>query len=320
MIRGMLQASGDEYAIFLEPTIQELEADSLEGNFGGIGVELKRADNGDLLLFPYPDSPAALAGVQTGDKLLAVDGLEITADMPIETVQAAIRGEIDKIVRITVRRESEQVPFQIEIRRKEIALPSVTWILHPEVRSIGIIKINIIAASTPGEIVRAVTELQKSGATAFVLDLRENGGGLLSESIEIVRLFLTQGDILKQQYRGQPVETFSVEKPGPLVDTELAVLVNNNTASAAEIIAGALNANRRATIIGSPTFGKDSIQLVFNLEDGSSMHITAARWWVPGLSPAIGEGGLQPDILILPETPGSDPALAAAVKLLTNGQ
>jgi carboxyl-terminal processing protease len=103
---------------------------------------------------------------------------------------------------------------------------------------------------------------------------------LLTESIDIARLFLTSGEILQQKYRGQPVETFSVEEPGRLVNLKMALLVNQNTASAAEIIAGALKANNRATLVGSPTYGKDTIQLVFNLDDGSSMHIRQSSWWI----------------------------------------
>jgi carboxyl-terminal processing protease len=319
MIRGMLQASGDPYAIFLEPAMHELETDFLEGNFGGIGVELIRSDNGDVLLYPYPDSPAAQAGIQVGDRLLAVEGLIITPETPLETIQAAIRGNIDETVKLKVSREHDNTPIDLLVARREMALPSVTWRLHPQFESVGIIKINIIASSTPDEILRAVQELADQGVTSYILDLRENGGGLLTESINIARLFLTKGEILQQQYRGQPVETFSVEEPGPLAELKLAVVVNQNTASAAEIIAGALKANNRASIIGAPTFGKDTIQLVFNLDDGSSMHITAARWWIPGLEPPVGEHGVQPDFPIETDSQPGDQAIDTAAELLLNG-
>ena len=320
MIRGLLQASGDPYAVFLEPILHELETDSLEGNFGGIGVELVRAENGDLLLYPYPESPAAVAGVRAGDQLLTVDGMAITSEMPIETIQAAIRGGIDETVRITVSRKPGRTPLDFEIARKEMPLPSITWRVHPESPSLGIIKLNVIASSTLEEILHAVDELKDLGASGYILDLRDNGGGLLSESIEITRLFLARGEILEQQYRGQPVDSYSVEEPGLLKDLDMVVLVNENTASAAEIIAGALKANDRAPIIGTPTLGKDSIQLVFDLDDGSSLHITAARWWVPGLEPPIGDHGVQPDITIPADVQGADPALKAAVDLLSHGR
>lgn len=318
MIRGMLQASGDPYALFLEPATHELETDNLEGNFGGIGVELVQGENGEVFLYPFPDSPAAQAGVLAGDRLLAVDELSITPEMPFETIQAAIRGDINQKVTLRVSRENEPAPLEFQVSRKEMPLPSVTWRLYPGTESIGIIKINIIASSTSGEILHAVQELTSQGADRFILDLRNNGGGLLTESIEVARLFLSSGEILKQEYRGKPVDTYSVEKSGPLASTPTVVLVNGNTASAAEIIAGALKAHKRASIIGTPTHGKDTIQLIFNLEDGSSMHITAARWWIPGLDPPIGGHGVQPDLLVPDEGSISDPALRNAAELLLN--
>jgi len=123
---------------------------------------------------------------------------------------------------------------------------------------------------------------------------------------------------MQQQYRGQDVKTFEVEKPGPYKDLPLAVLINQGSASAAEIAAGALQARERASLIGEPSFGKDSIQLVFTLKDGSSLHITSAKWWIPGLDPPVGENGLQPDILVDPagSTAENDPYLQAAIRRL----
>jgi carboxyl-terminal processing protease len=150
------------------------------------------------------------------------------------------------------------------------------------------------------------------------MDLRNNAGGLLSAGVDIARMFLQSGVVMKHQYRDQEVETYHVEKPGQFVQLPLVVLVNENTASAAEIIAGALKVHQRATIIGMPTYGKDSIQLVFSLNDGSSLHVTAAHWWIPGLDPPIGEGGLQPDIQIPGGTDPNkgDPVLSAAAEAL----
>jgi carboxyl-terminal processing protease len=176
----------------------------------------------------------------------------------------------------------------------------------------------VVAASTPDEIQRAVEDLKQRGATAFVLDLRDNPGGLLDAGVNIARLFLKEGVVMQQQYRGQEVKTFEVEKPGPLADLPLAVLINKGSASAAEIAAGALQAHKRADLIGEPSYGKDSIQLVFTLQDGSSLHVTSAHWWVPGLQTPVGQNGLQPDILVDPagSVAGSDPYLQAAIRRL----
>ena len=162
----------------------------------------------------------------------------------------------------------------------------------------------MIAASTPDEIQAAVEELSARGASHFLLDLRGNGGGLLKEGVQIARLFLEDGIIIQQQYKGQDIETYEVKKPGLLKDIPLAVLVDGNTASAAEIISGALQNHKRAPLIGTPTFGKDTVQLVFELQDKSSLHVTSAKWWVPGLEPPVGEGGLLPDIAISTENVG----------------
>jgi len=129
---------------------------------------------------------------------------------------------------------------------------------------------------------------------------------------------LNQGIIIQQQYRGKDVETFSTRTPGPLTEVPLVVLINRNTASAAEIIAGALQAHSMAQLIGEPTFGKDSVQLIFDLTDKSSLQITAAKWWIPGIDQPIGENGLRPDIPVSQEEPGIDNILAAAVQNLEN--
>jgi len=132
----------------------------------------------------------------------------------------------------------------------------------------------------------------------------------------VAKLFLESGIILQQQYRGQEVETFSSNSPGPFVDLPLILLVNHNTASAAEIIAGVMQVYHRAVLVGEPTYGKDSIQLIFDLQDNSNLHVTAAKWWIPNLSPSLSDQGLQPDITILPDGSGKDLVLQAAIQSL----
>jgi carboxyl-terminal processing protease len=207
------------------------------------------------------------------------------------------------------------VPIEVSVKREEIALPSVTWHLDAGEPRLGVIEINVIAATTSDEIQKAVKDLQSRGATAYALDLRNNGGGLLDAGIDIARLFLKDGVVMEQQFRGQEVKTYRVEKPGPLADIPLAVLVNGSTASASEIIAGALQAHERARLIGEPTYGKNTIQLVFELRDHSSIHVTAAQWWIPGLDAPRPGKGLQPDV---PAKPGGppDPVIQAAIKAL----
>jgi carboxyl-terminal processing protease len=316
MIRGMLQASGDPYAIFQEPVQHELESNSLQGSFGGIGVELSRNQNGDILVYPIVGSPAHHAGIQDGDQLHSVDDLNISPETPFDDIKAAIRGPVGDIVKISVIRNSGDTHLEFPIRRVQIHLPSVTWHIVPDNPTIGIINVNIVAESTSEEIQNAIKEMQGKGSNLFILDLRDNGGGLLTAGVDITKLFLENGSILEQQYRGKKVETFDVKSPGQFFDLPLILLINHNTASAAEIVAGAIQVDNRALLVGQPTFGKDSIQLIFNLQDDSSLQVTAAKWWIPGLSPALTDIGLQPDIAINPDDSGEDLVMRAAIQSL----
>jgi carboxyl-terminal processing protease len=317
MIRGMISAYGDPYTSFAEPVQHELETNSIQGSFGGIGANLGNDSLGYYVLFPYPESPASKAGVQEGDRLIQVDDLVILPETSPDVIQAALRGPVGEevLLRIAISPGYEEV--LISITREEIPLPSVTWHLVPSDQRLGVIDLNIVADTTHDEILIAVHDLQARGATAFVLDLRDNFGGLLDAGIDIARLFLTSGVIIEQEYRGQSIQTFSVNSPGELVDLPLVIFINHNTASAAEIIAGTLQAHHRAILIGAPTFGKDTIQLVFELDDGSSLHVTAAHWWFPGLNNSIAPDGLLPDIAIeLQDSSPYDPYITEALQYL----
>jgi len=318
MIRGMLQSYGDPYTVFVEPAQAELQTDTLEGKYGGIGTQLSRDTQGNWVLFPFQDSPASKAGLQEGDRLLAVGKMKVDSGVASDSIDAAIRGPVGSTVTLTVGHAPGYEPVEISIKREEIPLPSVTWHLDTSQPEVGIVKVNIIAASTPDEIQRAVKDLQSRGAAHYLLDLRDNPGGLLNSGIEIARLFLKEGMVMQLQYHGKDVETFKVNKGGPLADIPLAILINHGSASAAEIAAGALQAQKRAPLIGSASYGKDTIQLVFVLQDGSSIHVTSAHWWVPGLSAPIEGKGLQPDIPVEASTDAAngDPVIQAGIQYL----
>lgn len=318
MIRGMVQAYDDPYTIFVEPPQHELETNALQGSFGGIGVRLNRNADGYVVLYPFQNSPASKAGILDGDRLVAVEDLAVAPEVSMDAIQAALRGPVGQNVQVMVTRPPDTSTLKFSIRREEIPLPSVTWHLDPDHPELGVIEINLIAASTVDELKRAIKDLQSRNACCYILDLRNNFGGLLSAGVDIAKLFLEDGVIIEQQYRDRGVEVYRVEHPGPFLDLPLVVIVNENTASSAEIIAGALKVHGRAKIIGSPTYGKDTIQLVFDLKDGSSVHVTSARWWIPDLEPAIGKGGLQPDIqaATTPDPSGADEAIRVAAQTL----
>ena len=297
-IRGLIEDYGDKFTYFLEPVQTELNSDKLTGSFGGIGVDLSRDSEGFFVIHPFKESPASEAGLLDGDRLIIVDGIEITTETSMEEVVSMIHGPEGRFTKITITRPPGYERIEFSIRRANIPLPSVTWYLYANQPKMGVVRINVIASSTPEEIRMAFKDLLSEGASHFVLDLRGNGGGLLIEGVEIARLFLEDGIIIQQQYKDEDIETFEVKKAGPFSEIPLVILMDGNTASAAEIIAGALQNHSRALLIGIQSFGKDSIQLVFELQDKSSLYVSSAKWWVPELEPPIAEGGLLPDILI----------------------
>lgn len=307
LIRGMLQSYNDPYTILVEPPQHELQTNRLEGKFGGIGVRLDLDTQHKYRLYPFPDSPAQKAGLIDGDILVQVAQIVVTEDTDRDTIQAAIRGPVGEQVDIVIFRDVTDETLIFEIERAEIPIPSVTWNLIPENQQVGILRVNIIAATTPTELENGFRDLMSQGAGYFILDLRDNSGGLVDAGVNIARLFLERGSpILEQQYRDQRPQTFKSEKDGEFIYEPMVVLINQGTASAAEIVAGALKNQSRAIIVGSPSYGKDTIQLVFDLGDGSSMHVTAARWWIPGLEPSIGGIGVQPDVLIPSDSPNEE--------------
>jgi carboxyl-terminal processing protease len=313
MIHGMVEAMDDPYASFEEPAQHELSQDSFEGEFGGIGSEITIDEERRIVLYPFPDSPAKEAGIMDGDILIGVDGIEITPDMDIHTVVSMIRGPEGEKVTIIVRRPPQMTEQEYIIKRRVFQLPSVTWRILDEQPEIGLIDINLIASSTVEEIKKAITELKSEQVIYFILDLRGNGGGVLDSGIEIAELFLEDGDVvIYQQYKGGQPEVSKATKDGEFSTLPLVVLIDDFSASASEIIAGALQANQRAPLIGIPSYGKNTIQLVFTLDDNSSIHVTSAIWWLEGSSPEM-NFQLIPDIEITNENPSPDDYLNLAV-------
>ncbi len=316
MIRGMLQAYNEPYTMFIEPPQAELQTNQLAGKFGGIGVRMEQDADQNWLLYPYPDSPASQAGVRDGDRLLAVEDLLINPGTPLDDIQSAIRGPAGRSVELTIGHPPDFTPVTVSVKRQEIALPSVAFNLLPDNPQVGIVHVNVMAGSTAEEITSAIHELQSKGAAYFILDLRNNSGGLVDAGVETASLFLNGGTVIQQQYKGKPVKSFDVSNPGPFADLPLVVLVNHGTASAAEIVAGALQAQQRAPLIGTQTYGKNTIQLVFDLMDHSSLHVTAAHWWVPGLENFTAGQGLLPNVTLSDEDAQSAAILQAAVENL----
>ena len=312
--RGYVQAVGDQFTVFLDPPARELETQSLQGEFGGVGANLQRNnDSGDVVLTPIADMPAEKAGVQKGDVLIAVDGKTITKGMTIEQIIALVRGQINTNVMLTVQRKNEKLDFTIT--RQRIELPSVSWRVLEKDSTIGYINVIRFTEKTPNEMKKAVEELQAKKISGAVIDLRGNGGGLLTSVIDTTKLFVEAGVIMIEVQKGEKEKFYNTPDKGVAADMKLAILVNKGTASASEIFAGALRDKGRAPLIGQTTYGKGSVQLIFPLLDNSSIHVTNALWYTPKLTPINGIG-LKPDIEVQPGVDGNDPELDRAVEYL----
>ncbi|MFQ6099673.1 MAG: S41 family peptidase [Anaerolineae bacterium] len=313
-IHGALALLNDPYTVFVEPQPRELERDRMRGAFGGIGVTLWRDADGQMVLSPYPDSPAQRAGVLEGDILLAMDGKAITDEMTTDNVSAYLHGEVGTPVTLTLSRPPTPL-FDLTITREEIQVPSVTWRVLDQAPDIGYIHIENFTERTGGEVVAALQELQAAETISLVLDLRDNYGGLVDPAVATASQFLQDGVVLYELKRDAEELTFPVRGGGVATDVPLVVLVNGGTASAAEVVAGALQGRDRALLVGEPTYGKGSVQLIYELSDGSSLHVTAAIWLTPSQHRIDGQG-LKPDVYIPRGDGPQDQQLGYAVDYL----
>ncbi len=298
-IQGSVALLGDPYTFFVEPVEREIERQSLQGTFGGVGATLSRPEEGGpVFLEPIPGNPAAAAGILSGDELVAVDGEPITPEITVQAVAEIVRGEKGTIVVLTVIHPDEIEAVDIEVERGDILIPSVTYRLLRENEQVGYIQLSRFSGESANEIETAVLDLQSLGATQLVLDLRGNGGGLLDAAVEVADHFLVDGPILYQQSRGQEERIYEATAETVAPNIPIMILVDGGTASSSEILAGALQDRGRALLVGStPTFGKGSVQLVYDLSDGSSVHVTASRWFTPDRH-QLDQQGLQPDFLV----------------------
>jgi carboxyl-terminal processing protease len=292
-LRGVLGVLDDPHTAFVEPKPRQREREDLQGSFGGIGAWVRVKEDGSIFLTPMEDSPAMRAGVQDGDVVVKVDDTEITPETSLDDVLSLIRGPIGSPVTLTLSRADQREPVVAEIIREKIETPTVAWEILED--DIGYANISLFGERTTGELQGAIRELKKQGATKLILDLRNNPGGLLDIAIEVASQFMKDSVVLYEQRKEDPEITYSTRKGGVAPEIPMVVLVNGGTASASEIVAGALQDNERAILIGERTFGKGSVQYVRDLSDGSSIHITVAYWLTPNHHQISGNG-LSPDI------------------------
>lgn len=296
-IRESLEDLGDPYTRFLEPEEYEELSNQTSGELSGIGIQLgiDRQSQKLTVIEPIPNSPAVEAGLKAGDRIVSIDG-KSTEEMSLEQASAEIKGEIGTEVKLKISR-SNQPEFEVAIARAQIELPSVSYTLNDEQNSkVGYIKLDEFSSHAAEQMQAAIEDLSNKDASGFVLDLRGNPGGLLFSSVEIARMWMGKGAIVSTIDNKGGNEKFSANGKA-LTDLPLVVLVDGYSASASEILAGALKENQRAKVVGSRTYGKGTVQSVHSLSDGSGLAVTIARYYPPsGID--INKKGIDPDVMV----------------------
>jgi carboxyl-terminal processing protease len=314
-IKGLLASFGDPYTTFFTPEESKVFESEISGEFGGVGMEMGQKDGVLTVIAPLKDTPASKAGIMAGDKIIKI-GDTNSAEMSTDTAVGLIRGEPGTNVTITIVREGHNQSKEITITRAKIAIPTVDTERHGDV---FVIKLYSFSAQSPALFQNALKEFADSGNTKLVLDLRNNPGGYLDAAVSMASWFLPQGEVIVKEI-GKTDKDVTVHKsagPGILKNKiKMVVLVNKGSASASEILAGALSEHGVATLMGIQTYGKGSVQELMKLTSDTSIKITVAKWYTPkGVS--ISESGLTPTVKLEPNKDNAvDTQLNAAIDYL----
>jgi len=333
-IKAMLESIHDPYAAYFDAAeFKTIEQMNVEGTYGGIGAIVTIRNEQLTVIAPIAGTPAEKAGIKPGDKILTIDG-NSTQGMSLEEAVLKVQGNPGTKVTLEVVHQGEETPITLVITREEINLPSV----YPEIGNatstspttpaptvtplpsgIAVITITYFSERTGDEITSALKDVLASGAKGIVLDLRDNPGGILDSAVAVASQFLKQGIVLYALDSSEKKETWNVKPGGLATDLPLAVLVNGNSASASEVVAGALQDYGRAPLIGNQTFGKGSINHFRQLSDGSAIYISIGRWYTPN-GRQIEGNGLTPDIVVNTTEQdiqqGKDPQLDRAIEYI----
>ncbi len=296
-IRSILRKLGDPYTRFMDPQQFQSLNNQTSGEMSGVGIKLEANPKTKQLIVAeaIDNSPASKAGIKAGDAIVAIDG-KSTQNMTLDGAISLIRGEIGKSITLKIARGGK-LPYDIPLTRAQIEVASVFSELKQEGKlKVGYIRLSEFSSHSAEQMEKAIKDLNRKQVNAYVLDMRGNPGGLLQASVEIARMWMDNGTIVKTVDRKGGNENFSAVQ-GALTQLPMAVLVDGNSASASEILAGALKDNRRAQIVGAQTFGKALVQSVHSLSDGSGMAVTVAHYYTPN-GTDIGHKGVTPDIKV----------------------
>lgn len=319
-IRGMLGTLDDEFTSFIEPQIADIINEDATGSFEGIGAFVSMREDGKLELVSIMEGqPAEAAGLEDGDRVLVVDGQSIIGMSTYEAI-ALIRGPSGTDVTLLIERPGVEEPFEVTVTRARIEIPLVeTEILEGNIGYISLREFSSTADAQMREELEALLEQEPAG---LIFDLRNNPGGWLDQAVDVSDIFLDEGIVLIERASGGYEHDFESDTGDLGESIPLVVLVNEGSASASEIVAGAIQARDRGTLIGQTTFGKGSVQRSYTLSDGSELRVTVARWFTPD-DRAIHGAGLEPDIeVVIPEEPqpDQDPQLERAIQYLLSGE
>ncbi len=319
-ISGLVNSLGDPYTVFLPPPEKKQFEDEIRGNFGGVGIELGVKNAAIVVVAPLPGTPAARAGVLPGDRIVKIDGVDVTG-WPVEQAVDKIRGEIGTTVTISVERGEKNIKLDFKLTRETINIPTLETKKLPN--GIFLISLHNFSEQSASLFRGALREFVESKDSKLILDLRGNPGGYLEAAVDMASWFLPAGQpVVTEDHRGETDDKtyrsygYNIFANHPI---KMIILVDQGTASAAEILAGALDETKVATLLGQKTFGKGSVQELIPIAGDSDLKITIARWLTP-LGHSLATGGLEPEVTI-ERTPemiksGLDPQLDKAIQLL----
>lgn len=319
MIEGLVNSYDDPYTTYLPPADAEQFGEDIAGNFGGVGMEVGMRNDVITVIAPLPDTPAEQAGLVAGDVIVQIDDTS-TEDISVDRAVQLIRGEPGTVVSLMIYRQGETDFRTIDVTRDTITIPTIETEQIGDVFTIKLFSFNAIAEA---EMQLALREYVRSGAPKLVFDLRGNPGGYLQSAINIASFFLPTGKVIVREQFGddRPEELYrsTGRTLGGLAPQEMVILIDGGSASASEIVTGALQEHDVATVIGQQSFGKGSVQELVELPTGASLKVTIARWLTPN-GTSISDGGLAPDIVITRTVEqvlaDEDPQLDAALRFL----
>jgi carboxyl-terminal processing protease len=292
-VKGMIDALGDKFSVFVDPSSTKLESNQLSGKFTGIGAYVGLSKDRIIMISaPMDNSPAKEAGLKSGDLILKIDGVE-TRNMTITDAALKIQGPAGTSVTLQIFREAVDQPFDVKITRRQIDIQSVSAEMKDDILYIAL---RGFQQNSANDLIKALKDGVDKKATGIVLDLRNNPGGLLDSAVKVSSQFLDKGTVTKIVDNKGESSTLTVYGGGIATKLPVVVLINGGSASASEIVAGALQDYGRAKIIGQQSYGKGSVQMIRSLSDGSTIHITIARWYTPNGN-QIDNVGIKPDIV-----------------------